>query len=44
MMNVLLKKLAEWLYEYGIAAAGMCSFRGSYEAPVPIQLRSTKEK
>lgn len=38
-MKKLLNVVAEWLYAYGKANAGMASIRGSYEAPVPKKLQ-----
>lgn len=37
-MNKFLEKIAELAYQYGVAGAGMASYRGSYEMPVPQEL------
>lgn len=42
-MNAIFERLASWILEYGKASAGAPSFRGAYEAPVPVQLRATEE-
>ena len=39
-MSKVFEAIANWLYEYGKTNAGIPSIRGSYEAPVPEQLRS----
>lgn len=38
-MERIFKIIANWLYYYGRASAGMASFRGSYEAQVPQTLQ-----
>lgn len=42
-MNKLWEKIASFIYQYGKESAGMVSYRGSYEAPVPQQLRDELE-
>lgn len=41
-MKELLEKVIDALYEYGKAGAGMPSYRGAYEAPVPDELKEEK--
>lgn len=43
-MNVILNLFANWLYKYGKTNAGIPSLRGSYEAPVPQQLRDNDQE
>ncbi len=38
-MNSILKKVANWLSKEGVQSAQMASFRGTYESPVPEQLK-----
>lgn len=38
-MGALLTVIANFIYQYGVTCAGAPSFHGSYEAPVPSQLR-----
>lgn len=40
-MNKALKMVADWLFNYGKTNAGMASIRGSYEAPVPVQIQQS---
>ncbi len=39
-MKYLLSLIAKLLYRWGIESAGSASMRGTYEAPVPEQLRN----
>lgn len=39
MMRKVLEMIARIIRNYGVASAGMASFRGSYEAQPPLQLR-----
>ena len=41
-MKELLQKAIDAIYEYGKASAGMPSYRGAYEAPVPEELKDEK--
>lgn len=38
-MEGIWKRVAGWIRRYGKEAAGLPSFRGSYEAPVPETLK-----
>ena len=38
-MEALLTLIANFIYQDGVTCAGAPSFHGSYEAPVPSQLR-----
>lgn len=44
MMLKLLKKIANFAYEYGKEGAGMPSLRGNYEATAPKELRDDEQK
>ena len=37
-----IQKAIDAIYEYGKASAGMPSYRGAYEAPVPEELKDEK--
>lgn len=41
-MKELLQKAIDAIYEYGKASAGMPSYRGACEAPVPEELKDEK--
>lgn len=42
-MHALLEKIAEFAYQYGRDGAGMPSFRGNCEIPVPAELMDCEE-
>ena len=42
-MNKFLEKIADFIFQYGKQSAGMVSYRGSYEAPVPERLQDELE-
>ncbi len=43
-MEALLTLIANFIYQYGVTCAGAPSFHGSYEAPVPSQLRKSLKR
>ena len=43
-MDGIWKRVAGWIRQYGKEAAGIPSFRGAYEAPVPEALQKEKEE
>lgn len=42
-MQDMLNKIAQAIYAYGQAGANMASCRGTYEMPVPAELREQEE-
>lgn len=43
-MQEMLNKIAQAIYAYGKEGAGMPSCRGTFEAPVPAELRGQDEE
>lgn len=42
-MKEFLRKITDAIFEYGKAGAGMPSFRGVYETPVPAELQNEND-